>query len=128
MSASLDTSAIFLSDTANQVKKKINRHAFSGGRETKEEHEPFGGNPDIDVAYLYLTFFLEDDDELKRLADDYRKGTLLTGQMKARCIEVLQTMLAEFQARKSAVTEDIVRAYMNSSRPMKYMDQQLSKK
>jgi tryptophanyl-tRNA synthetase len=123
MSASIDTSAIFLSDTANQIKKKINRHAFSGGRETKEEHEEFGGNPDIDVAYQYMTFFLDDDDELKRLAEEYRKGTLLTGQMKGRCIEVLQEMLAEFQARKAAVTEDLVRSFMNASTPMKYMDQ-----
>ena len=51
-----------------QVKNKVNRHGFSGGQETEEEHRRLGGNPDVDVAYQYLTFFLEDDEELERLA------------------------------------------------------------
>ena len=37
------------------------RYAFSGGRETLEEHREKGGNADVDVAYQYLTFFMEDD-------------------------------------------------------------------
>jgi tryptophanyl-tRNA synthetase len=39
MSASVDTSAIFMSDTAAQVKKKINKYAFSGGQATRELQE-----------------------------------------------------------------------------------------
>lgn len=27
-----------------------------------EEHRELGGNPDVDVAYQYLQFFLEDDE------------------------------------------------------------------
>ena len=68
MSASIESSAIFLSDTAAQIKKKINKYGFSGGGITKEIHEQFGGNPDVDVAYQYLTFFLDDDAELEQLA------------------------------------------------------------
>jgi tryptophanyl-tRNA synthetase len=67
MSASVDTSAIFLNDTAAQIKKKVNKYAFSGGRDTKELHEQLGGRPEVDVAYQYLTFFLDDDEELKKL-------------------------------------------------------------
>lgn len=36
MSTSDAKSAIFLTDTPNEIKNKINKHAFSGGRETKE--------------------------------------------------------------------------------------------
>ena len=36
MSASDPNSAIFVTDTPNQIKDKINRHAFSGGQDTKE--------------------------------------------------------------------------------------------
>ena len=32
-----------------------------------EEHRQFGGNPDIDVSYQYLTFFLEDDQRLTQI-------------------------------------------------------------
>jgi tryptophanyl-tRNA synthetase len=38
------------------------RHAFSGGQETLEEHREKGGNPDVDVAYQYLQFLMEDDE------------------------------------------------------------------
>ena len=36
MSASDPNSAIFVTDTPKQIKDKINKHAFSGGQDTKE--------------------------------------------------------------------------------------------
>jgi len=56
-----------MTDTLNQIKNKINRHGFSGGQETEEEHRRLGGNPDVDVSYQYLTFMLDDDEELTKL-------------------------------------------------------------
>lgn len=32
-----------------------------------EEHRQFGGNCDVDVSFMYLTFFLEDDDRLEQI-------------------------------------------------------------
>ena len=69
MSASDPNSSIYMTDTPNQIKNKINRHAFSGGKETEEEHRRLGGNPDVDVSYQFLSFFLDDDEELQRLYD-----------------------------------------------------------
>ena len=43
---------------------QIKKHAFSGGRDTKEEHRKFGGDTSTDVSYQYLSFFMEDDDRL----------------------------------------------------------------
>jgi len=57
MSASNPNSKIDMSDTAKEIQKKINRHAFSGGQETIELHRELGGNPDVDVAYQYLVKF-----------------------------------------------------------------------
>lgn len=42
MSASDPTSAIFVTDTAAQIKNKVNRYALSGGGETVEEHRANG--------------------------------------------------------------------------------------
>lgn len=67
MSASDPNSSIFMTDKPNQIKSKINKHGFSGGKETEEEHRQFGGDTEVDVAYQYLTFFLEDDEELEQL-------------------------------------------------------------
>ena len=69
MSASDVNSSIYMNDTPAQIKNKINKHGFSGGQETVEEHRRLGGNPDVDVAYQYLGFFLDDDDEWKRLGE-----------------------------------------------------------
>ncbi|KAI9225507.1 MAG: hypothetical protein DHS80DRAFT_33638 [Piptocephalis tieghemiana] len=118
MSASIDTSAIFMSDTPKQIKSKINKYAFSGGGATKEEHEEHGGNPDVDVAYQYLSFFLEDDEELKRIHDEYKAGKMYTGELKAKCIELLQKFVGDFQERKKAVTDEVLDQFMDYSRPM----------
>jgi tryptophanyl-tRNA synthetase len=69
MSASDATSSIFMTDTPNQIKNKINKHGFSGGRETEEEHRKLGGDTDVDVAYQYLSFFLDDDEELAKIGE-----------------------------------------------------------
>jgi len=69
MSASDPNSSIFMTDTPNQIKNKINKHGFSGGRETEEEHRKYGGDPEVDVAYQYLSFFLDDDEELAKMGE-----------------------------------------------------------
>lgn len=97
MSASDANSAIYMDDTPNQIKNKINKHGFSGGRETEELHRLHGGNPDVDIAFQYLSFFEEDDEKLERIAQEYREGTLLSGQMKKLCIEALQAETKRYQ-------------------------------
>lgn len=75
MSASIDSSAIFMKDTPKQIKDKINKYAFSGGQVSAEEQREKGGNPDIDVSYQYLHFFMEDD-EVSNHSTLYRVPTL----------------------------------------------------
>ncbi|VVT45908.1 uncharacterized protein SAPINGB_P000951 [Magnusiomyces paraingens] len=116
MSASNATSTIYLSDTPAQIKNKINKHAFSGGRATREEQEKYGGNPDIDVAYMYLSFFEEDDGKMAQVAADYRAGKLLTGELKKLCIDKLQEFSRDFQARRGAITDEVLDKFMNPNR------------
>jgi len=116
MSASDPNSSIFMTDTLNQIKNKINKHGFSGGQETEEEHRRLGGNPDVDVAYQYLGFFLEDDEKLASMGEEYRAGRLLTGQLKAQCIVLLQEFVKGFQTRRAQVTDETVAAFMDGTR------------
>ncbi|KAL0580449.1 tryptophan--tRNA ligase [Marasmius crinis-equi] len=116
MSASDPNSSIFMTDAKSQIKNKINRHGFSGGQETEEEHRRLGGNTEVDVAYQYLSFFLEDDEELAKMGEEYRAGRLLTGQLKAKCIDILQKFVGEFQERRSKITDKEVDAFMDKSR------------
>ena len=45
------------------IKKKINKYAFSGGRDTLEEHRKHGGNTEKDISYQYLKMLFETDDK-----------------------------------------------------------------
>uniref|UniRef100_A0A8D0GL72 Tryptophan--tRNA ligase, cytoplasmic n=1 Tax=Sphenodon punctatus TaxID=8508 RepID=A0A8D0GL72_SPHPU len=112
MSASDPNSSIFLTDTPKQIKTKINKHAFSGGKDTVEEHRKYGGNCDVDVSYMYLTFFLEDDDKLEQMKQAYTNGALLTGELKKLLIETLQPLIAAHQQRRKEVTEEMVKEFM----------------
>ena len=112
MSSSVDSSAIFLNDTPKKVKDKINKYAFSGGQVDIESHRRLGGNPDVDVAFQYLKFFFDDDVELKAIEDQYRKGELLTGELKGKCIQVLQDFVMKFQENRSKVTPQVLDSFM----------------
>ncbi|KAJ4488578.1 hypothetical protein J3R30DRAFT_954531 [Lentinula aciculospora] len=120
MSASDPNSSIYMTDKPAQIKNKINKHGFSGGQETEEEHRRLGGNTEVDVAYQYLTFFLEDDEELAKIGEDYRAGRLLTGQLKAKCIQLLQQFVAEFQERRTNITDEQIDAFMDKNRKIYY--------
>lgn len=99
MSSSDPNSFIALTDPPKTAKKKINKYAFSGGKESIEEHREHGGDPDIDVSYQYLRFFEEDDDRLQDIRERYEAGELLTGELKQILIEKLMVFLEEHQAR-----------------------------
>ncbi len=100
MSASDPMSAIFVTDTPEQIKKKI-MNAFSGGRETTEEHKKLGGNPDIDIPFQYLRIFFEPDDvKLKKIYDDYKAGKILSGEMKQICLEKAIEFIEDHQKKR----------------------------
>ena len=87
MSSSQPETTMFLNDSIKDIEKKI-KSSFSGGQATLEEHRSKGGNPDVDVAYQYLRYFFEEDDnELEKIRDQYVSGDLLTGEIKSICVE-----------------------------------------
>ena len=55
----------------------MNKHAFSGGRDTIEEHREKGGDITVDISYQYLTFFMEDDERLQQIKEVYNVIFLL---------------------------------------------------
>ncbi len=107
MSSSAGDQAILLADSPETVKKKINKYAFSGGKDTLEEHRKFGGNPDIDVSFQYLKYLFElDDKKLAKIDVDYRSGKLLSGELKAIAIEKINAFLKEHQKNREKAKKD----------------------
>ena len=119
MSSSAENTAVFVTDTPKKIKKKINKHAFSGGQETAELQREKGANLEVDTSYQWLTFFLPDDDKLADIAQKYSSGDMLTGEVKAVLIAQLTEIVTAHQQARAAVTDDIVREFM-SVRPLEF--------
>ncbi|MBI2134446.1 tryptophan--tRNA ligase [Candidatus Woesearchaeota archaeon] len=98
---------IFTTDNSDQVKTKINKYAFSGGKDTVEEHRKKGGNPDVDVSYQWLTFLEEDDKKLKKIHDEYKSGKLLSGELKQILIDKLNAFLKEHQKQREKARNQV---------------------
>jgi len=94
------------------IKDKINKYAFSGGRQTVEEHRELGADLDVDVSFQYLMFFLDDDEQLEDIRVKYSKGEMLTGEVKKILVDTLQKWLTEFQERRAKVTDQDVKDFM----------------
>ena len=104
MSSSGDAPSILLSDDRTTVIEKIQRYAFSGGRSSVKAHRAEGGRPEIDVAYqLLYAYFEDDDDRIDELADRYRDGRLLSGELKHIAGENVADVLMAHQQRREAI-------------------------
>lgn len=111
MSSSVNQeSTIFLNDTKKQISKKIKK-SFSGGKEL-ELHRKEGGDYKVDVSFNYLTFFLNDDEELESIKNKYTSGELLSGELKKKCIDVITPIILKHQRDRELIDDDIIKKYI----------------
>jgi len=100
--------AIYMTDTLKEVENKIKKYAFSGGKDTLEEHRKLGGNPDIDVSFQYLRFLFEEDDKkLEKIYHDYKSGKMLSSELKKITIDKMNLFLKEHQAKREKAKKEI---------------------
>ena len=108
MSSSKEDDAILTTATPKEVEMKIKKYAFSGGRDTLEEHRKLGGDPDVDISFQYLRMMFEPDDEkLEKVYKDYKSGVMLTSELKEILIEKINSFLKEFQKRRKVAKGQI---------------------
>ncbi|MFA5357599.1 MAG: tryptophan--tRNA ligase [archaeon] len=98
MSSSKPETAIFLDDSATEIKKKINS-AFTGGQPTAEEHRKKGGNLKVDKVYEMLLFHYPDTKKLEKIAEEFSSGKMLSGELKQFAIEFFTKELAKHQEK-----------------------------
>ena len=103
-----ETNLIYLSDNEKEVKRKINKYAFSGGRDTLEEHRKYGGKADKDISFQYLKMLFEQDDKtLSDIEGSYKSGKLLSGQLKGILIEKINSFLKEHQKKRKSAKKQL---------------------
>ncbi|XP_954251.1 tryptophanyl-trna synthetase, putative [Theileria annulata] len=116
MSSSIEGSAIFVTDDAETIKRKIHKYAFSGGRDTAKEHMELGPNLDVDVSYQYLNFLVESDEELEEITQKYKSGQMLTNELKNKLVDILVPIVENHQRLRSQVDDEMLRKFMDPNR------------
>ncbi len=107
MSSSRPESAIFLTDTPQQARKKI-MSAKTGGATSLEEHKRHGGTPEQCVLYeLFLYHLIDSDEELKQLYRDCTAGEQVCGDCKKRAAGLMSSFLSELQEKRAVAREKI---------------------
>ncbi|TMW62657.1 hypothetical protein Poli38472_005275 [Pythium oligandrum] len=119
MSASKANTTIYISDSPEEISNKIKKYAFSGGGETKADHEKYGANLEVDIPYQYLSFMLEDDEELAHIGREYGSGRMMSGEVKQRLIDIMSEFAQDMQARRAAITEEQIAEFMRV-RPLEF--------
>lgn len=98
MSSSRPEATLFLTDSQKEAERKI-MTAFTGGRNTLEEHRRLGGIPEICRVYEVLNFHLPDSKKLKKIYDDYKSGKMLSSEIKQVCIDFVVPWLEKHQEK-----------------------------
>jgi len=108
MSSSEPDTAILLDDDEDTIRKKIMKYAFSGGQATTELHRKLGGNPDVDVSFQWLYYFLEENDnKIEEIRQAYSSGKLLTGELKQLAIEKVSKFIKAHREKKERAEPDL---------------------
>ncbi len=107
MSSSKPESAIFLTDTPQDAKKKI-MNAKTGGAVSLEEQKKTGGKPDECMVYeLFLYHLIEDDNELKGIFESCKKGELMCGMCKKHAAELMEHLLLNLQEKRKNASDQV---------------------
>ena len=107
MSSSKPESAIFLTDTPNEAKKKI-MNTKTGGAVSLDKQKKEGGRPDECVVYeLFLYHLIEDDKELNDIYTSCINGRKMCGNCKKYAIQLMEIMLKDLEKKRKSSRNEI---------------------
>tara|TARA_Y100000310_G_scaffold337795_1_gene425812 strand:- start:820 stop:1884 length:1065 start_codon:yes stop_codon:yes gene_type:complete len=104
MSTSKPNTAIFLNDNEKTIRKKANK-AFSGGQDTIEKHRKLGGNPEVDVSFIYLEKLFLSKQEAEKLRNKYKQGKISSGEMKKLFADHAVKFIKQFQSNLKKISD-----------------------
>ena len=100
MSTTNGTDAIFSTDSAEEVRKKVG-NAFTGGRGSAKEQKELGGTPDVCSVFKYFFMMLIlDNEELSSVRNECLNGERLCGDCKSILIEKIVKFLRNHQEKR----------------------------
>lgn len=119
MSSSISAdSTIFLTDTPEQIKRKVNKYAVSGSRGdgTLKSHRELGGDVTVDIPCQYLNFFETDDEVLHDIYRKFDAGELTCGETKQLLIDRLTKIVANHQRKLGEINENDIKVFYSKEK------------
>jgi tryptophanyl-tRNA synthetase len=107
MSKSKPDSFIELPEDIKSASKKIKK-AITGGRDTLEEHRRLGADISKDMVFeLLKQHLVEDDNELQKIHDAYKKGDMTSGEIKQIACEKMTAFMEDFNGKLQKARESV---------------------
>lgn len=108
--------SIYLKDQIKVITTKLNKSAFSGGRDTIDEQREKGANLEVDVPFYYIKVFEKDDAVFENIKRTYGPGDLeegndkrmLTGNLKKLCSEIITSIIKRLQDSRAKITNEMI--------------------
>ena len=99
MSGSVKDSAIYLTDTPDDAKRKI-KTAYSGGSPLASMQRERGAIVEIDPVFSMMTYSFLSDQELKKVRDSYANGEIMSSELKKMAAEYVLDFLSDHQKNR----------------------------
>lgn len=108
-----EDATLFLTDSADVIREKVMKYAFSGGGGdgSLEQHRQFGGNPDIDISCQYLKYFEMDDAKYSDVCSRFKKGELSCLDTKRILVDTLTPYIVNHQYARQSVTDEMLQYF-----------------
>jgi len=117
MSSSKPETAIFLTDSEEEIKRKV-MNAITGGRVTAKEQREKGGIPEkCSIFEIYAYHIVEDDEELMKIREECKRGERLCGPCKKEAYQRLWELIREIQERREGISEEDLKEVVKYERP-----------
>lgn len=99
MSGSRPETAVYLSDSPKEIKRKINR-AYTGSVSSLVGHQKLGGIPEICSVFSLLQYLCYEDKVVKDLYVQYLKGKINTLELKNKVYKFTKQLVASVSKKK----------------------------
>jgi tryptophanyl-tRNA synthetase len=106
MSSSKPYTAIFTTDDAEMIEKKVS-NAFTGGQPTVELQRQLGGNAIECPVFWYLRYFFDTEKQSDERLLKCNSGNLLCGECKSDLAKESKSFIIEFQKRREKAKDNI---------------------
>lgn len=92
MSGSKPNTAIYLSDTEEIIRKKINR-AYTGAVSSLEDHRLYGAIPEICSVFALLLNHHPNDAFVEKIREEYHSGRMTTSELKTLAADFIVDLI-----------------------------------